>query len=86
MSRQWVHYLTETILAYLKGGSMNTSVHKMTVAAAKYFKEEILDIMPDIPHEELSKMVAEYIYYQQAHVSKDLAYEVVEETCLKKCA
>jgi len=61
-------------------------VDKGTVEAAKYFKEEVLDIMPDIPRKELSDMVGEYIYYQQANVGKDEAHEVVEETCLKKCA
>jgi hypothetical protein len=57
---------------------------KWTVDAAKYFKEEVLDIMPDIPSEELSDMVGAYIYYQQADVSKDEAYEVVEVSCNKK--
>jgi len=65
---------------------MNCTADKWTVDAAKYFKEEVLDIMPDISREELSEMVGEYIYYQQADVSKDVAHEVVEETCLKKCA
>ena len=36
---------------------MNTIVDKWTVDAAKYFKEEVLDIMPDIPRDELSEMV-----------------------------
>ena len=61
-------------------------IDKGTVQAAKYFKEEALDIMPDIPREELSDMVGEYIYYHHANVGKDEAHEVVEETCLKKCA
>jgi hypothetical protein len=68
----------------LKGDNMNTTVDKWTVEAALYFKEEVLDIMPDISREELSEMVGEYIYYQQADVSKDIAHEVVEETCIKK--
>jgi hypothetical protein len=63
---------------------MNTTVDKWTVDAAKYFKEEVLDIMPDIPGDELSEMVGEYIYYQQADVSKKAVHEVVEETCVKK--
>jgi hypothetical protein len=63
---------------------MNCTIDKWTVDAAKYFKEEVLDIMPDIPREELSEMVGEYIYYQQADVSKDVAHVVVEETCIKK--
>ena len=63
---------------------MNIIANKGTVAAAKYFKEEILEIMPDIRREELSEMVGEYIYYQQADVGKDIAHEVVVETCIQK--
>ena len=59
-------------------------VDKGTVEAAKYFKEEVLEIMPDIPSEELSEMVGEYIYYQQVDVTKDVAHQVVEQTCSKK--
>ena len=68
----------------LKGGIMNTTIDKWTVDAAKYFKEEVLEIMPDIPREELSEMVGEYIYYQQVDVTKDVAHQVVEQTCSKK--
>jgi hypothetical protein len=60
---------------------METVADKWTVDAAKYFKEEVLDIMPDISREELSAMVGEYIFYQQASVGKDDARKVVEETC-----
>ena len=63
---------------------MNATVEKWTVEAANYFKEEILDIMPDISRDELSEMVEEYIYYQQADVSKKAAHTVVEETCISK--
>lgn len=52
--------------------------------AAKYFKEEVLEIMPDIPRDDLCEMVGGYIYYQQADVSKDEAHKVVEETCVKR--
>jgi hypothetical protein len=62
---------------------MNTIIDKWTVDAARYFKEEVLEIMPDIPREELSDMVGEYIYYQQADVDKDAAHKVVEETYKK---
>lgn len=55
-----------------------------TVEAARYFKEEVLDIMPDIPREELCGMVDEYIYYQRADVSRDQAHRVVEDTCIRK--
>ena len=65
---------------------MSTVGDKLAVDAAKYFKEVVLDIMPDISREELSRMVREYIYYQQANVSKDLASEIVQETCFLKCA
>jgi len=63
---------------------MQMIVDKGIVEAAKYFKEEVLEIMPDIPAEELSDMVGEYIYYQQANVGKAQAREVVKETCIKK--
>lgn len=62
---------------------MNRTIDKWTVDAAKYFKEEVLDIMPDIRREELSEMVGEYIYYQQVDVGKEEAQQVVEETCAK---
>ncbi len=54
---------------------------KGTVDAANYFKEEVLDIMPDIPREELAQMVGEYIYYQQVDVSRNEADRVVQATC-----
>jgi hypothetical protein len=63
---------------------MNSTVDKWTVDAAKYFKEEVLEIMPDIPREELSDMVGEYIYYQRADINKSEVHEAVEETCIKK--
>ena len=67
-----------------KGGNMNSVMDKWTVDAANYFKEEVLDIMPDIPGEELSGMVGEYIFYQQADVSKNDAHTVVEATCTRR--
>lgn len=67
-----------------KGGAMNKVDEKWTVEAAKNFKGEVLDIMPDIPREELSEMVGEYIYYQQADVSKDEAHKIVAATCVRK--
>jgi ribosome-binding factor A len=66
----------------MKGGNMKIMASKKTIEAAKYFKEEVLEIMPNISLEELSDMVAQYIYYQQVGVSKDLAHAVVEETCI----
>ena len=62
---------------------MNKIDEKWTIDAAKYFKEEVLDIMPDISRDELSEMVGEYIYYQQADVSKSEAHKVVAETCVR---
>jgi hypothetical protein len=63
---------------------MKGTADTLTMEAAKYFKEEVLDIMPDIPREELSGMVNDYIYYHQATVGKDEAHKIVEETCFKK--
>jgi hypothetical protein len=65
----------------LEGGNMNKTFDKWTVDAANYFKEEVLDIEPDISRKDLSDMVGEYIYYQQADVGKDEAHEVVQATC-----
>ncbi len=61
---------------------MNKTFDKWTVDSANYFKEEVLDIEPDIPRKELFDMVGEYIYYQQADVGRVEAHEVVEATCL----
>jgi hypothetical protein len=49
--------------------------------AANYFKEEILEIMPDIPVAQLADMVAVYIYYQYG-ITKKEAKNIIEETCL----
>jgi hypothetical protein len=49
--------------------------------AANYFKEEILQIMPDIPVSQLADMVSLYIYYQYG-ITKDEAKKVIETTCL----
>jgi hypothetical protein len=73
-----------TIRRSPKGDAMLTVNDRRTVEAAKYFQGEVLDIMPDIPRSELSDMVGEYIYYQQADVGKDKVREVVRETCMKK--
>jgi hypothetical protein len=55
---------------------------EMAVDAAKYFKEEVLESMPDIPRKELCDMVDDYIYYQTDDLSKEEAHKVVEATCL----
>ncbi len=57
---------------------------EMVTEAAKYFREEVLEVMPDIPRNTLCEMVDEYIYYQQDDVSRDEAHAVVEKTCIKK--
>jgi hypothetical protein len=49
--------------------------------AANYFKEEILEIMPDISAPQLADMVSLYIYYQYG-ITKEKAKEVIEKTCL----
>jgi hypothetical protein len=48
--------------------------------AANYFKEEILEIMPDIPIDRLADMVSLYIYYQYG-ITKEEAKSVIEKTC-----
>jgi hypothetical protein len=49
--------------------------------AANYFKEEILEIMPDISLAQLSDMVSLYIYYQYG-ITREEAKKVIEKTCL----
>jgi hypothetical protein len=49
--------------------------------AANYFKEEILEIMPDISRAQLADMVSLYIYYQYG-ITKEEAKKVIEKTCL----
>jgi hypothetical protein len=52
--------------------------------AAKLFEEEVRELIPDIPREELCAMVDEYIYYQTNNLSKREADAIVEATCLRK--
>ncbi len=49
--------------------------------AANYFKEEILEIMPDISKSQLADMVSLYIYYQYG-ITREEAKKVIEKTCL----
>ncbi len=49
--------------------------------AANYFKEEILEIMPDISVDKLADMVSLYIYYNYG-ITKEEAKKVIEKTCL----
>src|SRR5512147_2297520 len=53
----------------LKGDNMNRTAGKWTIDAAKYSKADHLDIMPDIPREELFNTVSKHIYYQQKRMS-----------------
>jgi hypothetical protein len=49
--------------------------------AAKLFEEEVLEVKPDIPREELCDMVDDYIYYQTDDMSKKEAHAIVDKTC-----
>jgi hypothetical protein len=52
--------------------------------AAKLFEEEVLEVKPDIPRDELCNMVDDYIYYQTDGMSKAEAHAIVDTTCRKK--
>lgn len=67
----------------LKGSIMNRIEKKETAAdAAKLFKEEVLELKPDILRNELCDMVDDYIYYQTDDMSKEEADAIVEATCI----
>ncbi len=55
---------------------------EMAADAAKLFKEEVLELKPDVPRKELCDMVDDYIYYQTNGMSKEEAHAVVEATCI----
>ncbi len=62
---------------------MNRIEKKETATdAAKLFKEEVLELIPNIPRKELCDMVDDYIYYQTDDMSKEEAHKVVEATCI----
>jgi hypothetical protein len=64
---------------------MNRIEKKETaVDAAKLFEEEVRELMPDIPRNELCDMVDDYIYYQTNDMSKAEAHAIVEATCILK--
>ena len=64
---------------------MNRIEKKETaIDAARLFKEEVSELMPDIPRRELCEMVDEYIYYQTDDLSKQEADAIVEATCILK--
>ena len=52
--------------------------------AAKLFEEEVLEVKPDIPREQLCDMVDDYIYYQTDDMSKEEAHAIVDVTCVRK--
>jgi endonuclease V-like protein UPF0215 family len=54
--------------------------------AARLFEEEVRELIPDIPQDELCAMVDEYIYYQTNGLSKREADSIVETTCFRKQA
>jgi len=66
-----------------KGGIMNRIEKKETAAdAAKLFKEEVLELKPDILRNELCDMVDDFIYYQTDDMSREEAHAIVEATCI----
>jgi hypothetical protein len=68
-----------------KGGSMNRIERKETACdAAKLFQEEVRELMPDVPREELCGMVDDFIYYQTDDMSREEADAVTEATCMLK--
>jgi hypothetical protein len=64
---------------------MNRIERKETAMdAAKLFKEEVRELIPDIPRKELCDMVDEYVYYQTDDMTKEEARAIVDATCLLK--
>jgi len=49
--------------------------------AARLFEEEVRELKPDIPREELCDMVDDYIYYQTDDLSKREAHAIVDISC-----
>ncbi len=49
--------------------------------ASRLFKEEILELKPDVPRDELCDMVDDFIYYQTDDMSKEEAHAIVDVTC-----
>ena len=49
--------------------------------AARLFEQEILELKPDIPREELCNLVDDYIYYQTDDIGKEEAHAIVDITC-----
>lgn len=49
--------------------------------AARLFEEEVRELKPDIPREELCSMVDDYIYYQTDDLSRMEAHAIVDRSC-----
>lgn len=49
--------------------------------AARLFEEEVRQLRPDIPREELCDMVDDYIYYQTDDMRKEEAHAIIDVTC-----
>lgn len=49
--------------------------------AARLFEEEVRELSPDIPREELCDIVDEYIYYQTDDMSRAEAHAIVDKGC-----
>ena len=55
---------------------------EMAADAAVLFREEILELMPDISRKELCDMVDDYVYYQTDGMDKTEAHAINEATCI----
>ena len=54
---------------------------EMAHDAARLFEEEVRELTPDIPREELCDMVDDYIYYQTDDMSQVEAHAIVDISC-----
>lgn len=64
---------------------MNRIENKDTAKdAARLFEQEVMDLSPGIPREEVCSMVDDYLYYQQDELSRAETHVLVDETCLSK--
>lgn len=54
---------------------------EMAPYAARLFEEEVRELKPDIPREELCDMVNDYIYYQTDDLNRMEAHAIVDTGC-----
>ncbi len=54
---------------------------EMAPFAARLFEEEIRELRPDIPRNELCDMVDDYIYYQTDDLTKAEAHAITDISC-----